>query len=110
VESWDAAIVILERIDLDEVDDVEVIEYVDFSLRCAKTAEALGIDRKSNPNSPTDVIVKVDWIKVIATLVEKVADEGPGKVAKLLAEARKTQKQIPRYEELDTKLARRYGG
>jgi hypothetical protein len=109
-ESWDAAIVILQRIDLDEVEDVEVIEYIDFSLRCAKTAEALGIDRKSNPNSLIDVILKVDWAKAIATLVDKLAREGPGKVATLLADARQIQQQIRRYEELDTKLARRYLG
>jgi len=107
-ETWDAAIAILERIDIDKIDDTQVIEYVDFSLRCAKTADALGIDRKSNPDSPTDVIAKVDWAKVIATLVQKVIDEGPGKVANLLADARKIQKQVPRYLELDKKLSKKY--
>jgi hypothetical protein len=107
-ETWDAAILILEKIDIDRIDDTEVIEYVDFSLRCAKTADALGIDRKSNPNSPTDVIEKIDWAKVITTLVQRVIDEGPGKVAGLLADARKIQKQIPRYLELDQKLSKKY--
>src|SRR4051812_42630765 len=41
VKTWDAAIAILERIDIDRVDDEEVIEYVDFSLRCAKVADEL---------------------------------------------------------------------
>jgi hypothetical protein len=109
VKTWDAAIAILGRIDIDKIDDEEVIEYVDFSLRCAKTADALGIDRKSDPDSPTDVIAKVEWGKVIATLVQKVIDEGPGKVAGLLADARKIQKQIPRYLELDRSLSKRYG-
>jgi uncharacterized protein (DUF885 family) len=109
VKTWDAAIAILGKIDIDKLDDEEVIEYVDFSLRCAKIADALGIDRKSNPDSPTDVIAKIDWAKVIATLVQKVVDEGPGKVAELLADARKIQKQIPRYLELDEKLSERYG-
>lgn len=109
VKTWDAAIAILERIDIDKIDDEEVIEYVDFSLRCAKTADALGIDRKSDLDSPTNVIAKVDWEKVIATLVQKVIDEGPGKVVGLLADARKIQKQIPRYLELDSSLSKRYG-
>jgi len=108
VGTWDAAIAILERIDIDKIDDGELIEYVEFSLRGAKTADALGIDRNSNPDSPTDVISKLDWAKVIATLVQKVIEEGPGKVATLLADARKIQRQIPRYLELDEKLARTY--
>lgn len=109
VETWDAAIAILQRIDLDKVDDEMVIEYVDFSLTCAKTADALGIDRKSNPDSPTDVVSKIDWAKLVATLVEKAANEGPGKVASLLADARKIQKQIPRFLELDEMLGKKYG-
>jgi hypothetical protein len=107
-ETWDAALAVLERIDIDKIEDIQVIEYVDFSLRCVKTADALGIDRKSNPSSPTDVIAKVDWTKVVAMLVQKVVDEGPGKVASLLADAQKIHKQIPRYLQLDEKLLKKY--
>jgi len=32
VKTWDAAIAILEKIDIDKIDDGEVIEYVNFSL------------------------------------------------------------------------------
>ncbi len=87
VKTWDAAIAILEKIDIDKVDDEEVIEYVDFSLRCATVADELGIDRESDPESPTNVIEKIDWAKIVATLGQKIIDEGPGKVAKLLADA-----------------------
>jgi hypothetical protein len=109
VGTWDAAIAILERIDVDQIDDEKIIEYVDFSLRCAKTADALGVERNSNPSSPTDVIAKIDWAQLIATLTEKLVQEGPGRIAKLLADALKIQKQIPRYLDLDRELAARYG-
>jgi hypothetical protein len=108
VKTWDVAIAILEKIDIDKIEDDDVIEYVDFSLRCAKVADQLGIERRSDPKSPTDVIAKIDWGKIVATLIEKVVDEGPGKVAKLLADARKVQKQVPHYLELDKKLLKRY--
>jgi len=109
VKTWDAAIAILEKIDIDKVDDEEVIEYVAFSLKCAKTADELGIDRASNPASPSDVIGKIDWGTIVSTLAQKVLDGEPGKVVRLLNDARKTQKQIPHYLELDEKLTEKYG-
>ena len=68
VKTWDAAIAILERIDIDKIDDHDVIEYVDFSLRCAKVADETGVDRASDPQSPSDVIGKIDWGQIVATL------------------------------------------
>lgn len=105
-QSWDAAIAILKGINIDKLEDVEVIEYVVFSRLCAKTAEALGVDRKSNPDSPTDVVTQLDWEKLVAKLVEQSL-KNPTKVAGLLSDARKVQKGIPRYQELDRTLAKR---
>jgi serine/threonine protein kinase len=100
--SWDAALAILEPVDIGKVEDKEVIEYVDFSKRCANTAKALGIPRPSNTDSWIEIIQNVDWGKVIVTLIVE------GKLD-LLNEAREIQKQIPRYLELDSTLVKKYG-
>jgi hypothetical protein len=103
VESWDAAIDILDKIDTEKVDDADVLDYVALSRLCSTTAKALGVDRKSNPDSPTDVIAKIDWAGLVATLVKD-----PGKFISLVADAKKVRDSIPRYEELDAKLAQKY--
>lgn len=107
-ESWDAAIAIMDTINIDKLDDVDVIEYVVFSKLCARTADSLGINRKSNPDSPTDVVTKIDWPQLIANLAGQSLKD-PIKVAGILSDARKVQKGIPQYQRLDAKLANRYG-
>lgn len=105
-KTWDAAIAILDKIDLDKVEDVDVIEYVDFSTRCAKLANELGIARESDPNKPTDVVFNAQVTQVLATVGQKLLKrEIP---LKLVSDAVKIKKQIPRYQELDQKLAKKY--
>jgi hypothetical protein len=55
------------------------------------------------------VIGRIDWGQIVATLAQKVIDGKTGNAVKLLAEARKIQKQIPRYLELDDNLSKKYG-
>jgi hypothetical protein len=105
--NWPAATAALESIEIAKVDDIEVIEYVGFSKLCAKTADALGVDRKCNPDSPTDVVANVDWLKVIATVADNA--KNPAAVAQLISDAHTVRKGIPRYQELDAQLVRKYG-
>lgn len=103
VKTWDAALELLEEIRLSKIEDNDVIEYVVFSKLCAKTANALGVDRNSNPQNPTDVISKIDWGTLITTLAQKAASDPTGFLA-LLNDARKVRNGIKNYEELDRKL------
>lgn len=107
-KSWDAATKLLESIDLGQVDDMEVIEYVQFSELCVRTAEELGVDRQSNPDHPTDIVTRIAWEQLIATLAEKAVRD-PAGGASLLSDARKVQTGIRRYQELDSKLLKEYG-
>lgn len=100
VETWDAAIELLNEIKLSDLDDTDVIDYVAYSKLCARTAKALGVTRNSNPESPTDVIAKIDWVTLIATIVSN---------PRLLIDARAVQNGIEKYQKLDRKLIRRYG-
>jgi hypothetical protein len=108
VRTWDAAIELLDEVKLSKLDDTDVIEYVVFLRLCARTAQALGVDRKSNPDSPTDVVTKIDWPTLIATLGGKVAQDPTGAL-KLLNDARKVYNGIENYQKLDSKLVDRYG-
>ena len=107
-ETWEAAAAVLDKIDEDKLDDIDVIEYVTFSKLCVKTADALGVDRKSDPESPTSVVTNVEWSQLLITLAQKAVDS-PVKFADLLRDARKVHKGLKRYEELDAKLVKRYG-
>ena len=109
VKTWSAALLILKRIDLDKVEDTEVIEYVDFEQRCATLADKLGVSMESDPESTKSVISKAQLEKIVSSIIHAIQEKGIAEAVNLLAEARKVQKQIPRYYELDEILFERYG-
>jgi len=108
VKTWDAAIEMLDEVKLSKIDDTDVIEYVVYSKLCARTASALGVNRKSNPDSPTDVVTKIDWQTLIANLSAKALRD-PAGVLKLLNDARKVYNGLETYQKLDSTLVQRYG-
>jgi hypothetical protein len=108
VDTWDAATALLDEINLTKLDDKDVIEYVVFSKLCVRTAQALGVDRKSNPTSPTDVIKNIEWVALIATLSVKALEDRAG-AGKLLVDANKVYKGIDDYQKRDARLATKYG-
>jgi hypothetical protein len=108
LRTWSAANLMLERIDVAKIKDGDVLTYVDFSKRCAKLCDNLGIDRNSDPMSPVDVMTKANSLKALAKMVEVASDRGPGAAATLLAEAIQIQKELPVYLSLDEQLAKKY--
>lgn len=106
--TWTAALLVLKSIDVDKIDDVEVVAYVDFSTRCAQLAEDLGIDRQSDPNNTKKTLAEMDLPKFASTLWEIIQNRGLTQGARVAVEARRIQKQVPMYIELDQKLTTRF--
>jgi len=108
-KNWDTAKILLQRIDIDKVKDVDVLEYVDFSKRCVDVAEKLGLDRGSDPLSPSDIFSKADHAQAVLKIIELIIDGDFKDAVALLRDARKIQTQIEGYFELDEKLVEKYG-
>jgi hypothetical protein len=112
-QTWSAALQVLKSIDLSKVEDVDVITYVDFSVRCATVADALGVSRTANPNSTVDVATTIDIPTTIRNLMKSIIDavktKGLPETADLVVEAFKIQKQIDMYADLDSRLSNKYG-
>jgi hypothetical protein len=99
----------LNRIEVGQIEDVDVLTYVDFSIRCAKLADELGIDGGADPDSPESVLRSLNIEKFIAQLIDVATKKGIPEVAKLAGEARQIQKEIPIYIKLDEELTQKYG-
>jgi hypothetical protein len=102
--TWTAAIEMLKSIDLAKVDDPDVVTHVDFSRKCAATADKLGISMKSNPSSIVDVVKGIDFVKLAA----KLWKEGIINSAEIISQAKEVFEGMDMYERLDDKLCRRY--
>ncbi len=107
--TWGAANQILKKIDQHKIEDLDVITYVDFSVRCVDLAMRLGIDRNADPNSTGSVMSSLNLTKFASSLIELARKDGLGKAAGVVADAHQIQKEIPVYTELDSKLAAKYG-
>ena len=107
-QTWTAALKLLKSIDVDTIDDADVVTYVDFSTRCAQLAEDLGIDRKSDPSQTKATLSQMDFAKPVSTMCAVIKEKGLKDSAKIAVEARRVQKQVPMYLELDNTLNNRY--
>ncbi|MBI5692018.1 MAG: hypothetical protein HZC55_18205 [Verrucomicrobia bacterium] len=107
-ETWTAALAVLQAIDVNKIEDVDVITYVDFSTRCANLAEELGVSRNSDPSNAGKILAEMDLPKFFSTLWSVIERKGLSGAAKLAVESRRLWKQISMYQELDAKLTRRY--
>jgi hypothetical protein len=107
-ETWTAALAVLKGIDVDKIEDVEVITYVDFSTRCVGLAEELGIDPKSDPENTKKTLAEMDLPKFFSSMFDIIKTKGISKAAKVAVEALRIQKQIPMYLKLDSTLSERY--
>ena len=108
-ETWTASLLVLKSIDVDKLDDVDVITYVDFSTRCAALAEELGVDRWSDPNNTKATLAEADFAKLFASMWDIIKKRGITEGARVVVEARRVQKQVPMYQKLDAKLVSKYG-
>jgi hypothetical protein len=108
-ETWTAALLVLKKIDVDKVEDVDVITYIDFSTRCAALAEELGVDRWSDPNSTKATLAEADFAKLFASMWDIIKKKGITNAARVVVEARRVQKQVPMYQKLDSQLVQKYG-
>ena len=108
-QTWTAALQVLKSIDVDKIDDVDVITYVDFSTRCAALAEELGVARESDPNNTEAVLVEMDFAKFFASVWDITKKKGLTDAARVVVEARRVQKQVPMYLKLDEDLVKKYG-
>jgi len=108
-KTWSATVQLLNRIEVGQIEDVDVLTYVDFSIRCAKLADELGIDGGADPDSPESVLRSLNIEKFIAQLIDVATKKGIPEVAKLAGEARQIQKEIPIYIKLDEELTQKYG-
>lgn len=107
-ETWTAALQVLKSIDVNNIEDVDVITYVDFSTRCVQLAEDLGIDPKSDPSETKKTLAEMDLAKLTSTMWDIIKSKGITEAAKIAVEARRVQKQVPMYLKLDKKLTERY--
>lgn len=107
-ETWTASLAVLKSIDVDKIEDVDVITYVDFSTRCAALAEELGVDRQSDPSDTKKTFAEMDFAKFFASMWDIVKKRGITEAARVVVEARRIQKQVPMYLKLDQKLSKRF--
>lgn len=108
-ETWTAALLSLKSIDLAKVDDLEVIAYIDFSIRCASLADEFGVDRKSDPFNTKKTLIETDKFRVISKVFSFFKLKGFSAAIRDIGDLRRIQKQVPWYQELDEKLTQKYG-
>ncbi len=106
--NWSTANTILETIDVDRITDIETVAYVDYSKRCARVAQDIGVSTKSNPNSVANTVANLDWTQFIATVWTTIENKGLPGTAQLVVDAKRVRDEIPMWKKLDAKLTARY--
>jgi len=109
-KTWSSANLLLKRIDVDKIQDVDVLAYVDFAKRCAQLASDLGIDIRANPDSSTSVLESLNAGTFIAKLWKTIDEKGLQGAAEIVGRANQIRKELPTFLELDQTLSRKYGG
>ena len=123
--TFEGADLILKQIDDNEITDADLASYVALSKNIAQFCADIGIPRDADI-SYVDIFKKLDYTAILHHVTKK-ATENAGKTdsklgaiiaaaggiaetaTKLTSDALKIKRQIPIYDDLDSKLSAKYG-
>jgi len=106
--TFEGAKLLLDQIKAGEITDPDLASYYAFSKKCVDLCTDLGIPRDAYPGY-LDIVAKLNYAAVLDQLTKGGVQNAPSKAARLVGDALKVKAQIPVIEDIDRKLAERYG-
>ncbi len=106
--TFEGAKLLLGQIKTDQIDDPDLASLYVIAREIAEFCTDVGIPRDAKV-SYIEIVARIDYPSILAKLVDKGLVNAPAEATKLAARASRLKGQIPTYEELDGKLAERFG-
>jgi hypothetical protein len=106
--TFEGANLILDNIRPERIDDADLASLYSLSKEFADFCTEVGIPRDAKVDY-LEIISRLDYGSILAKLVERGVNDAPAAATRLVAKALKLKGRLPLWEELDDKLAEKYG-
>ena len=107
--TFEGAGVILGSIKTQDITDPDLASLFAITKEFTEFCSDVGIPRDAKV-SYIEILARIDRAAILSKLIERGGENAPAEAARLIAKGRVELKdQIPLYEQLDRKLAERYG-
>ena len=106
--TFEGASLLLGQVKTDQIEDPDLASLYAIAREIAGFCSDVGIPRDAKINY-IEVVARIDYPSILAKLVERGLANAPAEATRLLARASRLKGQIPTYEELDRKLAEKFG-
>lgn len=106
--TFEGAGVILDSIKTQDITDPDLASLFAITKEFTEFCSDVGIPRDAKV-SYIEILARIDRAAILSKLIERGGENAPAEAARLIAKASRLKDQIPLYEQLDRKLAERYG-